>query len=458
MKKLIFSFFTLLFLVFSAQAQDDPGKAFKKAGNAFSAYGLDAPANLDKLHEAVDFIAIAESSDDLKGGSKFWQLKGDIYNAIASQISNIREIKLGSLDDLPKVENPALTASSAYIKALELAEKKYHTKDALKQIHAVQTNLNNMGIYGFEDGRFGDAYTNFSGVLEVHQVLVDAGEQSMLENDAAVNDLMYFAGLAAINDNDLEAAAPIFQKLRTSGTDKPAIYESLYKIEAADAFDGETSLTEEEQTDLLKKSYTILAEGREKFPDDISLLFAEINHFLRINELDVLISKLEMAIEKEPDNISLYSTMGNVYDNLFQNAAKDGEAEAANTYFDKSLDFYNQALAKDPDFTDATYSIGALYFNRAAAMTADLSKLADDFSKDGQAKYDALQIEIKGEFELALPYFVEVEKKKPMDINTLLALKEIYARKSDFTLSNEFKGRLEKIKNEETLESYFLNN
>lgn len=458
MKKLIFSFFTLLFLVFSAQAQGDPGKALKKAGNAFSAYDLDAPANLDKLHEAIDLITIAETSDELTAGSKFWQLKGDIYNAIATQISNIREIKLGSLDDLPQVEKPALTASDAYIKALKFAEKKYHTKDALKQIHAVQTNLNNMGIYGYEDGKFADAYANFKGVLEVHQVLIDAGEESMLESEAAVSDLMYFAGLSAVNANDLEAAGPIFEKLRADGTDKAAIYESLYKIEATEAFNLETTLTEEEQNDLLKKAYVILGEGREKFPDDISLLFAEINHFLRINELDVLITKLEMAIEKEPDNVSLYSTMGNVYDNLFQNAAKDGEAEASMEYFDKSLDFYNQALAKEPSFTDATYSIGALYFNRAAAMTASLATLADDFSKEGQRKYDALQVEIETEFDLALPYFVEVEKKKPSDVNTLLALKEIYARKSDFTLSNEFKARYEKIQAGETLESYFLNN
>ena len=91
-------------------------------------------------------------------------------------------------------------------------------------------------------------------------------------------------------------------------------------------------------------------------------------------------------------------------------------------------------------------------------MTQALTALADDFSKEGQRKYDALQEKIEDEFEIALQYFIEVEKVKPNDINTLLALKEIYARKSDFTMSNEFKARYEQVKEGKTLESYFLNN
>ncbi|MEM9260172.1 MAG: hypothetical protein AAGA62_11035, partial [Bacteroidota bacterium] len=202
-----------------------------------------------------------------------------------------------------------------------------------------------------------------------------------------------------------------------------------------------------------------LNDGRKLFPDDVSLLFAEINHFLRINKLDELIGKLKTAIEKEPDNLSLYTTMGNVYDQLFQRESNDGdgpESNLATEYFDNALSYYNQALEKKPDHTDAKYSIGALYFNRAATYTNELQELADDFSKEGQRKYEALQDKVNGEFEAALPYFIEVEKVKPADVNTLIALKEIYARKSDYDTSTEFKTRLETVQGGGTVDSYFL--
>lgn len=458
MKKLIFGCLFLLTFTFSLQAQEDPDKAYKKASSSLKTYELDQKGNIDKLHEAVDYISIAVAASETNSDASTWQVQGDIYNAIANQIVRIQQLNTGSLDDLPQVENPALTAYRAYSKALELADKKYHVKDALAGIRAVQTNLNNMGIYAYEEGKFQEAYDNFNGVLTAHKTLKDNDKDSMLEDETGVNDQIYITGLAALNANNLDAAAPLFTKLKESGTDKAAIYEALYKIESADAFDPDSEMSEEEKAAKLEKAYANLAEGRERFPDDVSILFAEINHFLRINQLEVLITKLEAAMEKEPDNISLYTTMGNVYDNLYQREAKAGNEEASREYFDQSLKYYQQALEKKPGSTDATYSIGALYFNKAASMTQELATLSDDFTKEGQRKYDALQAEVAEVFDVALPYFMAVEKEKPGDINTLIALKEIYARKSDFALSNEFKSRLEKVQAGETLESYFLNN
>ena len=296
---------------------------------------------------------------------------------------------------------------------------------------------------------------HFNGVIQAHKALADAGEESMLVDDSQYQEQLYISGLAALNADDIAAARPLFEELSGMGYDKPAIYEALYKIAASGADD----LDDDARLAAYAEAYTYLEDGRTKFPDDVSLLFAEINHFLRINKLDELISKLETAIEKEPENVSLYSTLGNVYDNLYQRETQEaGNAEKANEYFDEALVQYNRALEKDPNFTDATYSIGALYFNRAANMTQELSVLADDFTKEGQARYDALKIEIEEEFDRALPFFIEVERKSPSDMNTLIALKEIYARKNDFTLSNEFKARLEAVQAGQSVESYFENN
>src|SRR5690606_4134777 len=107
-------------------------------------------------------------------------------------------------------------------------------------------------------------------------------------------------------------------------------------------------------------AYQYLKAGREKYPDEVSLLFAEINHFLKIGKLDELINKLKMAIDKEPDNVSLYITMGSVFDKLYQNEFEAGHAEKAAEYFDGALEYYNKTLEKNPKEFGAQYGIGAL--------------------------------------------------------------------------------------------------
>ncbi|MEZ4983745.1 MAG: hypothetical protein R2795_01695 [Saprospiraceae bacterium] len=123
MKKLMLSCMALLILAASVQAQEDPAKALKKAGTALKTFSLDQSANLDKLHEAVQMIAIAEEGDATKGLVETWQTSGDIYNAIASQIVSIRQYNIGSESDLPKVDQPAVKAFTAYQQAMTLAEK-----------------------------------------------------------------------------------------------------------------------------------------------------------------------------------------------------------------------------------------------------------------------------------------------------------------------------------------------
>lgn len=446
MKKLVLACLAVAMIAFTAQAQDGK-RALRDAGNALRTFNLDQTNNMDKLHEAVENIAIAAEADDTKGDVDTWLTRGEIYNAIASQIATIRQLQVGSLDDLPQVEDPALVALDSYLKALEMAEKRFELKSAYDGLRSVQGSLNNLGIFAYEDSQFEAAFQHFNGVLRAHDPLVSEGEESLLGDEAAYQEQLYLAGLAALNAENMSAARPLFEKLIEGGYDKPVIYEAMYKIKVA------------ENPDNMEAAYGHLEEGREKFPDDVSLLFAEINHFLRINKLDELIGKLKDAIEKEPTNVSLYSTLGSVYDNLYQREMEADNKEQARTYFDNALDYFKQALEIDPDYTDATYSIGALYFNRAAQMTQELTVLADDLSREGQAKYDSLKAEINEEFDRALPYFEAVERKNPNDVNTLIALKEIFARKNEFEKSNEFKNRVERVQMGETIEeSYFKNN
>lgn len=440
MKKLILGFLSLLLIAVSVQGQD-----VRDAQKAFNRYNLDPTNNKGDLKEAVAAIDQALQTEEGKSSGKAWNMKGDIYNEVANQILTIRQLGLGDESELPQVDNPAFQAYEAYQKGLELAEKKFETRDALKGLQNVQPMLSNLGVAMYEEQNYDGAFNAFQAVINAHETLKANGEDSSLDDPAEMNNQMYITGLAALNANKTDVAKPYFQKLYDQEYDRPLIYEAMYKI-----------ASEEESPEA---AYRYLETGREKYPDDVSLLFTDINHALKTNQLDALIKKLQSAIEKEPNNVTLYTTTGNVYDQLYQKARQDGDQAKAEEYFSEAKSYYEKGREIDPKNFDAIYSLGTLYYNRAASMTQELNKLADDYSPEGIKKYEGLKEKMFEQFDNALPYFKECEMLNPNDVNTLIALKEIFARKDQLEVSNEFKERLETVQGGGTVDgSYFKSN
>ena len=89
--------------------------------------------------------------------------------------------------------------------------------------------------------------------------------------------------------------------------------------------------------------------------------------------------------------------------------------------------------------------MGALYYNKAAVLTKELIELESDYTKAGIAKYNQKKEEVFSWFDKGLPYFQKAENLDPNDMSTLIALREIYARKEDMAKYNEFKARLETV-------------
>jgi len=384
-------------------------------------------SNADKLAEAKDMIKIALSSDEVAATAKAWQAKGEIYSTSVGQ--DLGMTLVNPAHQITDVKG-ATIANEAFMMAAKKAVKKYEMKEAMEGLKANISNLSNVGIIQYKAQKFADAYANFNGVMDAHKALKEGGVESPLDGQDEYNNALYLAGLGAQGAGEVDAAGKIFDELAAADYKDAAVYDGIYKanIESNP-----------------EKAIAALEKGRKLFPENTSLLFTEINYYLRENRLDELTDKLKTAIKQEPENVTLYSTLGNVYDNLFQRENKAGNTEKEAEYFNLALDYYNQALKIDPDYSDATYSVGALYYNKAAAMTTQLQALADDYSKAGIAKYKAKQTEITGIFDQALPYFEKADAANPNDSNTLIALKEIYAKKDDIVKSNEYKARLEAL-------------
>lgn len=422
MKNLLSLLIICLTFSFSLQAQDAK-RDLRKASRSLGSYMLDPSANKSELEEAKQLIESVLNDPEYQKDAKAWTVKGQIYSEVA--LNDFKMLAINP-EHIPTSKDAGLIAYNAFKKGLEFAEKNYEKKDALSGLSEASTYLNSLGLVQYQSGNYKLSYDHFHAVLDIHNIMEENGMNSPLAtNDDYLNQL-YITGLSALNGEMLDEAGEYFTKLKDLDYDKPVVYEGLYNACAESN---------------PEKAGEILQEGREKFPDDSGLLFAQINYLLQRGEMGQLIDKLDQAIVKEPNNASIYSTLGSVYENLFQRASTG--SDSAKTYFDLALKNYEKTLELNPEDFMANYSIGALYYNKAAKVVEDMNALASDLSKEGMQKYDMKKAQMEKLFDQALPYFEQAETLAPDDRNTLIALKEIYARKGDVEKSNSFKKRLE---------------
>ena len=428
MKKFLFLLVGALLIGSSAMAQDGK-KTFKKANRLLGTYNLDPTANADKLTEAKDLIDEALADPEVEAMSKAWVLKGKIYNELMGS-----ELNKVFLDPEYKVENlgDAGIACEALKMGLSKAEKKFEIKDAITALKVNGGHLSNAAITAFGAKDYVNAFYNFRSTVELNDIFIERGEDAIFGDEAAFKEQVFYTAVSGYYGELYEEAVPVFERAIEMGDPDPFMYEGLYNIK--------------KETDK-EAAIAVLNAGREKYPDDTALLYAEINYMVAEGQLEALIGKLEDAVAKDPDNTSVYTTLGAVYDNLSTQAAADEDADKANDYFNKSMEWFQSALEKEPENFDALYSLGALFYNKAATYTDALNELANDFSAEGNKKYDALKADMDALFDKSFPYFQKAEQLEPNDRNTLLAIKEIYARKGDLEKSNEYKAKLESLEN-----------
>ncbi len=427
MKKLLIAFMSLFLIVGTMSAQDSPKKMLKKASKNLSKYYQNPAENEAKLTEALDLVKMAFETDEAKANPEAWNTKGKIYNELANA-----EVKASLLDPNYVVKYPAAaeTAYQSFSKGMELGTKKGHKKDALKGLEETIGHLINAAISTYNTKDYASAFNSYKDALDLHDLLTENGGKSPIADDAQKQEYKFYAAVAGYYGDKKAEATPLFMELAEAGYDHALVYEALFSIKS-----------ETKPEDGLK----YLEMGRTKYPDDTGLLFAEINYYLKSGQLEILTDKLKIAIEKEPNNVTVYNTLGNVYDQLYQTEDKAGNADKSKEYFDLAYDYYNQALAIDAKNFDATYSIGALYYNKAASYTDKINELSNDFSAAGTKKYDAMKVEMDGQFAKAKPYFITAEQLNPKDGNALIALKEIYARSNDFEKVAEYKAKIEAL-------------
>jgi len=391
MKKLFLLGLVSIFHLTFNYAQDDPEKTVKKALKAFNTFNLEPNTKTASLDEAKTLIDQAFQTEAMNTNVAALLAKGQIYAGYITK------------DQTQKITNPtyknsrdfsaSYIAYQAFSKALELAVKKFEKADAIKGLQTLTGDLNNEGNEFYNQGKFAESYNLFLASLDIHDKVKANGQPSALDKPEDYQNQIFITAAAAIKAKKYPEAKIYNDKLIQANYQDGGIYENQYEI-LTNAGDS-------------KGAELALEEGRKKMPEDVGLMFKEINHYIRQGRLDVLVDKLKAAIGKEPNNISLYTTLGNVYDNLYQKDSIIMQKDKAGNYtvmagieasenYKNAESYFTQATTLDPKIGDGHYGLGAFYYNVAARMTAILNRLADDYSKEGTKKYEAIKVEVLG--------------------------------------------------------------
>lgn len=429
---LVIALFTVTLSVFG---QDDPNRSYKNANSALVSYNR--TYDVTKLEEAKNEIDYAiENLDKVieKKVVSVLMTQGDVYLTISkdqdlsSDYENALDIAYGAYEKVLKNENA----------------KKYEISSAAKSLQDVANEYWNKGLASYDSQNYKGAYLGFNKVLEIHELVapVDAavaplggfnidpttGEQIEKYPEHLKNTAML---ASAAGEN--EAAAVLYKKILESGDKTPSAYNGLYVAYA-------------ESDEELALEY--LQEGRAAFPENTELLYSEINYFLKKGETKKLQENLAAAIAKDPDNKTLYSVLGNTYDNLMKDAEDDATRDAMKA---EAIKYYEIALSKDPEYGDVIYSLGAMYYNEAVRF----AKIRAALPYSAKKEYEAATKDFQDNIVLAHPYFVKSELIDPSDRSTIIALKELYAQANLIEISAEFKKRLAKVDAGESIEAAY---
>lgn len=259
------------------------------------------------------------------------------------------------------------------------------------------------------------------------------------------------------NEKDYKKAYELFGKsLFVSGmamrVDTPVIYYSaivaekagLYK-EAKEAFDMLIKFNYGKDDKEKASNYYFLGniqktmgdtlkavetykKGIDKYPGSSSILIVElINYYLSSGKAQEAIDYLDLAIKTTPDNASYYFAKGSLYDNFYKD-------------YPKATENYKKAIELDPNYFDAIYNMGALYFNRAVEKYEEAVKETDN------AKYEAIKALSDEKMKEALPYLEKAYQLNNKDIPTVESLRNIYYRLNMNEKLEEFTKILQDLK------------
>ncbi|BDC99203.1 hypothetical protein [Persicobacter psychrovividus] len=221
-------------------------------------------------------------------------------------------------------------------------------------------------------------------------------------------------------------------------------------IEAKKALNDTADMLYYQQVIYLEKSFKedyqaaldAVNAARVYYPTDKNMIQEMVGLYLKLEQPDMAIEKIQKEIDADPKNEVLFYDLGYVYDQLATSAKKNEDKEAMTAYSAKALKAYEDAVAVNPKYYDAVFNIAVNHYNTAAATWNE----ANDMSMDEYRKRGAeVENKAKEQFRKSLPFFEKARELKPNDRMLLETLAGTYLKIGDKAKAAEIQKQLESI-------------
>lgn len=377
----------------------------QSAADAYSGKGISSKNKLKNLSDAKNYIDLAAANEQTSNDPKMWRYRGLIYLAIDQDTS-----------EAARQLDPDANEKSAvsFINCFKTDTKKNFEEDCNRNIWVAGVRLYNKASKALNSGDYEKATRYFNLTLDI---LPYDKDNNLKQNTITANIINYNLAKTAIKAKDNAKAKNYLQKLMDIKYNDPMIYLYMERV----------FLDEKDTTQAL--SY--IEQGRKIFDENTSLLNEEIRIYSLQGKFDALITKFTDAINLNDGNEVLYYNRATLYEN---------KRDLVNAESD-----YKKAIELKPDYFDANYGLGIMYFNQAAdlANAANGIKNNDEFDK-AKKKYEL-------KFKEAEPYLEKAMELNPKKTDedqklyrgTVNSLKQLYARTGEMEKYNKMKSLLE---------------
>jgi len=332
----------------------------------------------DKAKKAID---LAAENEETKNNTKMWYYRGKTYIAIC--------------DDKDKYKNldpdAAEKAFISFLNCLKTDKDNIYKEEVTPLLVASSMRLYNSAIRAKEAKDYDKAFRCFNDLFDAFPFDKDKSlQRSNITVESLDHDLY---GVARVS-GDKTKAKEYLQKLIDIKYKDPLIYLDMSRLYL-------------EQKDTVK-ALSYIETGRNLFDENSSLINAELSIYITQGKLDVLLEKTNKALEATPDNEILYFVQGTVYE-------KKGDAA-------KAENAYKKAVELKPEYYEANYNLGVLYYERGV----EWNKKANDLPPTQMNKAKEYDAKTTEEFKKSVPYFEKANELNASDVTVVKILLKMY--------------------------------
>ena len=342
----------------------------------------------EKAMVAIDKCVNHEQFLGMKANdqAQAWLYRAAIYQNI---------IQSGDESLMAKAPNALEIVYESLMKCLEnesFAEE--NQMEIAMRIASVMTAYYSQGADYYNQGKFAEASPMFKKAYDIAKELGGGNE---------AGEMLNLAATSALRAEDYNTALEYFTELKNNGNETAEVYRHL-----ASCYNGLG------QSD---KAMEMINAGLEKDPSDANLILEKVNAYLKDGKGAEAVADLTKLHELDPNNAQLLFVLGTIY-------GDENNKDVFDT--DKARQYYEQALAINPDYYDATYNIGVLYTTMANKYIEEANEITG-FSKAEIAQYNSLIDQANELLRTGLPYLQKAYEAQPSD-DVKNVLRSIYVK------------------------------